>query len=58
MNIKLPTYLNHLEVKENTVYVNTARDKSLLVDWLKQAKAKFTVEQINAQTAYHIKKYT
>ena len=57
MNLKLPSYLSHLKVVENTIYVDSARDKALLADYLKTAKAKFSVEQVTvSRAAYHIKR--
>ncbi len=41
--IVLPSYLSHVTVVENTITIDSARDKALVVDWLTSNKAKFTV---------------
>ncbi|CAM0084509.1 hypothetical protein VPHK567_0207 [Vibrio phage K567] len=57
MRLALPTYLQHLTVVENSITVDSARDKALLVEWLKSAKAKFTIEQTTISRAvYHVKR--
>jgi len=55
--LQLPTYLQHLTVVENSITVDSARDKVLLVEWLKSMKAKFNVEQKTVSRAvYHVKR--
>lgn len=57
MNITLPSYLSHLKVVENTITIDSAVDKALLSEYLRQEKAKFTVEQTTvSRCVYHIKR--
>ncbi len=43
--MQLPDYLKHVQVVENVITIDSARDKVLVVDYLKTVKAKFHIEQ-------------
>lgn len=55
--MQLPEYLSHVQVVENVITIDSARDKVLVVDYLTNVKAKFhVVQKTISRCEIHVKR--